>query len=86
MIDAPFFARGALLEGREVVHRSRDLCVDFATPRIDLDRVVHPEALDWSACASGGEFHVIAHAGHAPFLSHADAVAQALLPWLEANR
>jgi pimeloyl-[acyl-carrier protein] methyl ester esterase len=51
-----------------------------------LDRLVHPDAMQWSAEASQGEFHVIAHAGHAPFLSHADAVAQALLPWLEANQ
>jgi len=51
-----------------------------------LDRLVHPDAMQWSAAASKGEFHVVAHAGHAPFLSHADAVAQTLLPWLEANR
>lgn len=51
-----------------------------------LDRLVHPDAMQWSAAASDGEFHVVAHAGHAPFLSHADAVAQTLLPWLEANR
>ncbi len=51
-----------------------------------LDRLVHPDAMQWSASACQGEFHVIAHAGHAPFLSHADAVAQTLLPWLEAHR
>ncbi len=51
-----------------------------------LDRLVHPDAMQQSALACQGEFHLIAHAGHAPFLSHADAVAQALLPWLEANR
>ncbi|GLQ47304.1 pimeloyl-[acyl-carrier protein] methyl ester esterase [Dyella lipolytica] len=51
-----------------------------------LDRLVHPDAMQWSASACNGEFHEIAHAGHAPFLSHADAVAQTLLPWLEANR
>jgi len=50
-----------------------------------LDRLVHPSAMQWSAQASGGEFHVIAHAGHAPFLSHAPAVAQTLLPWLETH-
>jgi pimeloyl-[acyl-carrier protein] methyl ester esterase len=48
-----------------------------------LDRLVHPDAMQWSAQASAGEFHVVAHAGHAPFLSHADTVAQNLLPWLE---
>jgi pimeloyl-[acyl-carrier protein] methyl ester esterase len=51
-----------------------------------LDRLVHPDAMRWSAETCNGEFHVVAHAGHAPFLSHADAVAQALLPWLKANR
>lgn len=50
-----------------------------------LDRLVHPSAMEWSAQASQGEFHVIARAGHAPFLSHADAVVQILRPWLEAN-
>ncbi len=41
-ISAPFFVRGELVEGGDTVHRSRDLGVDFATPTIDLDRVVHP--------------------------------------------
>ncbi|WP_233840086.1 pimeloyl-ACP methyl ester esterase BioH [Dyella sp. 2HG41-7] len=49
-----------------------------------LDRLVHPDAMQWSAQASKGEFHVLARAGHAPFLSHAPTVAQTLLPWLEA--
>ena len=40
--SAPFFIRGELVEGRDAVHRSRDLGVDFATPAIPLDRVVHP--------------------------------------------
>jgi hypothetical protein len=42
VVSAPFFARGALVEGHDAIHRSRDLGVDFATPRIDLDRLVHP--------------------------------------------
>ncbi len=42
VVSAPFFARGELLEGADVVHRSRDLGVNFATPRINLDRLVHP--------------------------------------------
>lgn len=50
-----------------------------------LDRLVHPDAMQWSAQVCEGEFHVIAHAGHAPFLSHAKTVAEALLPWLERN-
>src|SRR5580698_1384205 len=42
VVSAPFFARGELLEGSDAVHRSRDLGVSFATPKIDLDRIVHP--------------------------------------------
>jgi hypothetical protein len=41
-VSAPFFARGELMEGNDTVHRSRDLGVDFATPAIDLNRIVHP--------------------------------------------
>jgi hypothetical protein len=40
--SAPFFARGELIEGNDAVHRSRDLGVNFATPKIDLNRIVHP--------------------------------------------
>jgi acyl-CoA reductase LuxC len=42
VISAPFFVRGQLVEAQDVTHRSRDLGVTFATPRIDLDKVVHP--------------------------------------------
>jgi hypothetical protein len=42
VVAAPFFLRGALVEGHGVVHRSRDMGVRFATPKLDLDRVVHP--------------------------------------------
>jgi hypothetical protein len=41
-VSAPFFARGELIEGNDVVHRSRDLGVDFSTPTIDLNRIVNP--------------------------------------------
>src|SRR5580700_10254731 len=41
-VSAPFFARGELIEGNDTVHRSRDLGVNFSTPRINLDRIVHP--------------------------------------------
>ena len=40
--SAPFFVRGMVVEGADVVHRSRDLGVDFATPKIDLNSLVHP--------------------------------------------
>ena len=42
VVSAPFFLRGELCEGEDAIHRSRDLGVAFATPRIALDRVVHP--------------------------------------------
>jgi hypothetical protein len=43
-VAAPFFARGELIEGNDVVHRSRDLGVSFATPNINLNRIVHPRS------------------------------------------
>lgn len=39
---APFFIRGKVVTGSDDVHRSRDLGVDFATPRLDLNQLVHP--------------------------------------------
>jgi len=41
-VSAPFFVRGELVEGNDAVHRSRDLGVNFATPKINLNRIVHP--------------------------------------------
>ena len=41
-VNAPFFVRGQLLEGQDQTHQSRDLGVDFTTPAINLDDVVHP--------------------------------------------
>jgi hypothetical protein len=40
--SAPFFIRGRVVEGTDQTHRSRDLGVDFATPKIDLNALVHP--------------------------------------------
>ncbi|HEX8057609.1 MAG TPA: acyl-CoA reductase, partial [Novosphingobium sp.] len=40
--SAPFFVRGKVIEGADQTHRSRDLGVDFATPKIDLNALVHP--------------------------------------------
>ena len=39
---APFFVRGQLIEGHDATHRSRDLGVTFATPKIRLDQLIHP--------------------------------------------
>ena len=44
IVSAPFFLRGALVDTAEVMHRSRDLGVTFATPRLMLDRAVHPRS------------------------------------------
>jgi pimeloyl-[acyl-carrier protein] methyl ester esterase len=42
------------------------------------DRLVAPAAMQRAAAACGGRFVEVASAGHAPFLTHADAVAAAL--------
>jgi hypothetical protein len=39
---APFFIRGKVVEGSDTVHRSRDLGVDFTTPKLDLNSLIHP--------------------------------------------
>jgi hypothetical protein len=42
--SAPFFIRGKVVEGAAEIHRSRDLGVDFATPALNLDALVHPRS------------------------------------------
>lgn len=42
VISAPFFVRGEVIEGTDTIHRSRDLGVSFATPKLALNRLVHP--------------------------------------------
>ena len=42
VVSAPFFYRGKLVEGSDQTHRSRDLGVTFATPKLDLDAAVQP--------------------------------------------
>jgi hypothetical protein len=41
-VPTPFFVRGKVVEGTEVRHKSRDLGVDFVTPKLDLDALVTP--------------------------------------------
>ncbi|CAN5277036.1 pimeloyl-ACP methyl ester esterase BioH [soil metagenome] len=43
------------------------------------DRLVTPAAMQRAATACGGEFLEVAHAGHAPFLTHGDVVAAAIV-------
>ncbi|WP_436789010.1 acyl-CoA reductase [Yinghuangia sp. YIM S10712] len=42
VVSAPFFLYGALQDEPDVTHRSRDLGVTLATPRMAMDRVVLP--------------------------------------------
>lgn len=42
------------------------------------DRIVPWQAMQWAAGQCGGTFARIAHAGHAPFIGHADKVAGVL--------
>jgi Acyl-CoA reductase (LuxC) len=42
IVSAPFFIAGELIEGSETTHRSRDLGVTFATPKIPLGKLVPP--------------------------------------------
>jgi pimeloyl-[acyl-carrier protein] methyl ester esterase len=48
------------------------------------DRLVHPQAMEWSAQQAHGRYAQIEHAGHAPFFAHADEVALALQPLLDS--
>ena len=49
------------------------------------DRLVDPQAMRMAAqCAPDARFVQVEHAGHAPFLTHADAVARALMDDLAA--
>ena len=43
-LSAPHFVQGALVEGEDIRHRSRDLGADFVTPAIDLDVLIMPRS------------------------------------------
>lgn len=42
IVSAPFFVRGEVIEGTEIVQKSRDLGVTFATPGIPYDKAIPP--------------------------------------------
>jgi len=63
-----------------------DLAVPSAWIAGHRDRLVHPQAMQWSSTQCGGRYDEIARAGHAPFFGHAEAVAQALNPLLDSWR
>ncbi|WP_026817605.1 pimeloyl-ACP methyl ester esterase BioH [Arenimonas composti] len=90
MLRATVFAHGepapgALSDGLAVLAGS-DLRAELpalAVPSLWIagrrDRVVHPEAMHAAAAAvPGGRFVEVERAGHAPFLTHADVVADAI--------
>ena len=90
------FARGepmasALADGLVLLETSdlRDRLPALRVPSLWLagrrDRLVDPRAMRAAAALSpGARFAVVEHAGHAPFLTHADAVAAQLTGFLSA--
>lgn len=90
-------ARGApsqrvLAEGLQVLEQGdlRAALPTLAMPSVWLagrrDRLVNPAAMQASAAlAPNARFVQIEHAGHAPFLTHAGTVAQALLHFLQEH-
>ena len=87
-LRAEVLARGepdpsVLADGLELLERSdlRALLPALAVPSLWLagrrDRLVDPRAMEAAAAlAPGATFAVVEHAGHAPFLTHADVVAR----------
>jgi pimeloyl-[acyl-carrier protein] methyl ester esterase len=76
----------ALVEGLAILHGAdlRPRLSGLAMPSLWIagrrDRLVATAALHAAAaCAPGGRAIEVAGAGHAPFLTHADAVAAALV-------
>jgi len=95
-LKADAFSRGepdprVLLEGIRLLESTdlRSRLHAIAQPSLWIagrrDRIVHPEAMRWSAEAAHGRFEEIAHAGHAPFIGHAAAVADVLTQFTDAN-
>jgi pimeloyl-[acyl-carrier protein] methyl ester esterase len=89
------FARGepdaaVLADGLELLETTdlRNALPTLGVPSLWLagrrDRLVDPRAMrEASALAPGSSFHVVEHAGHAPFLTHADEVAAHLQAFLD---
>lgn len=94
-LQQALFARGepatrVLADGLQMLEDSdlRHLLPTLAVPSLWVagrrDRLVAPQAMERAASATPVAHYVrIEHAGHAPFLTHADAVADALLPFLD---
>lgn len=94
-LRAEVLARGepdpaVLADGLELLERAdlRPLLPELAVPSLWLagrrDRLVDPRAMQAAAAlAPNASMHVVEHAGHAPFLTHADAVAAHVRTFLE---
>jgi pimeloyl-[acyl-carrier protein] methyl ester esterase len=72
----------ALLQNTDRRAALPDLTVPSAWISGRRDRLVPPQAMQWSAGQCAGAYHDTPQAGHAPFFAHADAVAQAMQPLL----
>jgi pimeloyl-[acyl-carrier protein] methyl ester esterase len=91
------FARGepaanVLADGLELLETGdlRDALPALAVPSLWIagrrDRLVDPRAMrDAAALAPNAGVHVIEHAGHAPFLTHADEVAKLLAGFFQTR-
>ena len=86
-------AASVLADGLELLETSdlRDALPRLALPSAWIagrrDRLVDPRAMSEAASlTSNARFDIIDHAGHAPFLTHADAVIDALEPVLGAQQ
>ncbi len=95
-LRALVFARGkpdlrVLQEGIRILQHSdrRAALPDLGIPSAWIagrrDRLVPPQAMQWSATRCGGSYIEIPRAGHAPFFGHADAVVKALQPLLAST-
>ncbi|MCX7512535.1 pimeloyl-ACP methyl ester esterase BioH [Frateuria sp. STR12] len=69
-----------LLERSDLRQRLPQLGVPSVWIAGRRDRLVPPAAMAWAADQCGGRFVEIPRAGHAPFIGHASAVADALQP------
>ena len=82
-------AAAVLADGLELLESAdlRHVLPGLRAPSLWLagrrDRLVDPRAMREAAVLAGGAFEVVEHAGHAPFLTHADAVAARLLAFLD---
>ena len=96
-LRAELFARGepaaaVLADGLRLLETGdlRDALPNLSVPSLWLagrrDRLVDPRAMrDAATMTRLGEFHLVEHAGHAPFLTHADPVAARLDAFLSQH-